>query len=295
MADDLQWVVATSEEALRLDTFLARRFPSLSRREIVELVASGRARLNGHSGKKGTRVCQGDIIAAPSLPALTPNPDLPITVIYVDDTVVVLDKATGIPSIALRHVETHTVANFLVASFPETLTVGPHSLECGLIHRLDTATSGLLLAARTPEAYASLREQFHSRTVEKQYVAVVEGCLRTSGQVTSCLAPSGLRGQLMRLVPTGQGQEASTAYEPVATSLSRTSVRLTITTGVRHQIRVHLATLGHPIVGDRHYGSPSGAPRLYLHAEVLAFTSPATGQRVRCMSPAPQDFFAVAG
>jgi len=291
VADDLQWVVAANEEALRLDTFLAHRLPSLSRREIVELVASGRARLNGHPGKKGTWVHQGDIITAPSAPALAPNPDLPIAVRYVDDAVVVLDKAAGIPSIALRHTETETVANFLVASFSETLTVGPRSLECGLIHRLDTATSGLLLAARTPAAYASLREQFHSRTVEKQYVAVVEGYLRTSGQVTSCLTPSGPRGQFMRTAPTGQ--EAYTAYVPIATSPSRTLVRLTITTGVRHQIRVHLATLGHPIVGDTHYGSPSGAPRLYLHAEALAFTSPATGQRVRCTSPISQDFAAL--
>ncbi len=294
MADGLQWVVATSEETLRLDTFLTHRLPSPSRREIAELVASGRARLNGHPGKKGTRVRQGDIITAPSVPALAPNPDLPIAVIYVDDAVVVLEKAGGIPSIALRHTETDTVANFLVASFPETLTVGPRSLECGLIHRLDTATSGLLLAARTPAAYTSLREQFNSRTVEKQYVAVVEGCLRTSGQVMSCLAPSGPRGQRMRVVPTGQqGQEAHTAYVPIATSPSRTLVRLAITTGVRHQIRVHLAALGHPIVGDTHYGSPSGAPRLYLHAEALAFTSPATGQRVRCTSPLPQDFAAL--
>jgi 23S rRNA pseudouridine1911/1915/1917 synthase len=99
----------------------------------------------------------------------------------------------------------------------------------------------------------------------------------------------------MRVVPTGQqGQEAYTAYVPIATSPSRTLVRLTITTGVRHQIRVHLAALGHPIVGDTHYGPPSKEPRLYLHAEALAFTSPATGQWVRYTSPAPQDFFTVA-
>ncbi len=293
MTDGLQWVVATSEEALRLDTFLAHRLPSLSRREVTELVASGRVWLNGRPSKKGTRVRQGDIITALSVPALAPNPDLPITVMYVDSAVVVLDKAAEIPSVALRHAETHTVANFLVARFPETLTVSTRPLECGLLQRLDTATSGLLLAARTLDAYTSLREQFHSRTVEKHYVAVVEGCLRTSGHVTSYLAPSGPRGQFMREAPTGQ--EACTAYVPIAMSQNRTLVRLTITTGVRHQIRVHLTALGHSIVGDTHYGSPSGAPRLYLHAEALTFTSPATRQRVRCTSPIPQDFFTVAG
>ncbi|HJY80830.1 MAG TPA: RluA family pseudouridine synthase [Candidatus Binatia bacterium] len=294
MAEIYQGVVAASEEALRLDAFLARHFSRLSRREIAELIASGQARVNGRLSKKGARVHLGDTITAPAVLTLSANAALSIRVIYADSALIVLDKAAGIPSVALRHSETNTAANFLAACFPETLRAGPRSLEGGLVHRLDSATSGVLLAARTPDAYASLREQFRARTVDKQYLAVVEGCLQSSGQVTFRLTPSGPRGQHMRVVVDGQGQEASTIYAPIATSERRTLLRVSITTGVRHQIRAHLAALGHPIVGDTHYGSPHRAPRLYLHAEALTFISPATSQRVHCTSPAPPDFFATA-
>ncbi len=293
MIDVAQWAVAAREDGLRLDTFLAAHLPSLSRREIAEVIVSGRVRLNGRPGKKGTRIRSGDIVTAPVALFLSPNAALPIEVVYVDDALVVLNKAAGIPSVALRHSQTNTVSNFLLARFPETITAGPHPLECGLVHRLDTATSGLLLAARTPDAYAALREQFRARTVEKHYLALVEGHLQTAGHVTCCLAPTGPRGQSMRVVLPDQGHEAYTAYAPVALLPEHSLVRLTITTGVRHQIRAHLAALGYPIVGDTRYGSLSTAPRLCLHAEALAFTSPATGRRVKCTSPLPQDFSAV--
>ncbi|MBI3300623.1 MAG: hypothetical protein HYZ72_00875 [Deltaproteobacteria bacterium] len=145
----MQWVVAANEEAWRLDTFLAARLRPLPRRDIVELIARGQVLLNGRPGKKGLRVRVGDTVTAPAALSLPPNPALPIDVVYADDTVLVLDKPAGIPSLALRHSETDTVANFLVARFPETVTAGPRPLESGVVHRLDTATSGLLLAART--------------------------------------------------------------------------------------------------------------------------------------------------
>lgn len=295
MTDVVQWVVAAREEGLRLDAFLVSHLsscvPSLSRREIAELITARQVRVNGHPRKKGERVHAGDTITAPAVLPFPANAALSIRVVDADDALVVLDKAAGIPSVARRHAETDTVANFLAARFPETLTVGPRPLECGLLQRLDTATSGLLLAARTPDAYASLREQFRARTVEKQYLAVVAGRLHGSGQVTSRLVPRGPRGRQMRV--DADGQEAHTAYVPVATSERYTLLRITITTGVRHQIRVHLAALGYPIVGDTPYGAPHRASRLYLHAEALAFISPATGQRVHYTSPAPQEFAAL--
>lgn len=292
--DVVQWIVAAGEEGFRLDAFLASRLAalasSLSRREIAELITARQVRVNGRPSKKGARVHAGDTITTPVTLSFSANAALSIRVVYADDTLVVLDKAAGIPSVALRHSETGTVANFLAARFPETLSISPRPLECGLLHRLDTATSGVLLAARTPDAYVSLRDQFRAHTVEKQYMAVVEGCLHGSGQVTSRLVPSGPRGRHMQVSTLGQGQEANTAYVPIAASERYTLVRVSITTGVRHQIRAHFAALGYPIVGDTYYGAPRGASRLYLHAEALAFTSPATGQRLHCTSPAPQDF-----
>jgi 23S rRNA pseudouridine1911/1915/1917 synthase len=136
-----------------------------------------------------------------------------------------------------------------------------------------------------------LREQFRARTVEKYYLAMVEGRVHRKGTATFALAPSGPHGRLMRVVPPGQGQKAETTYVPVASFPGHTLLRLKITTGARHQIRVHLATLGHPIVGDTRYGSSVRGSRLYLHAETLTCTSPATGQRLTWTSPAPREFF----
>jgi 23S rRNA pseudouridine1911/1915/1917 synthase len=222
---------------------------------------------------------------------LTPNPTLPILILHKDVNFVIVDKPAGIPSLALRHTETDTVANFLVSHFPETALAGSHALEAGLVHRLDTETSGLLLAALTPPAYATLREQFRLRSVGKTYLAIVEGLLQTNGHVASGLVPTGLRGQDMRVVAPGQGQEALTTYVPLAILPAHTLVRVTIATGVRHQIRAHLAALGHPIVGDNHYGTvrQTGAQRLCLHAETLCFRHPTTGQEMKFTSTLPHD------
>lgn len=288
-----QWIVAADQGGLRLEAFLAPTFPSYSRREITELISTGQVFLNGHPTKKGMRVQVGDTVVAPAALPLRPNATLPIKVVYADDTVVVLDKPAGIPSLALRHDEMDTVANFLLACFPDTSAAGSHSLEAGLVHRLDTPTSGLLLAARTPFAYSSLREQFRARTVEKYYLALVEGELRVGGQSTLGLAPAGPHGKRMRAGTTGKTRDGLTTYTPLEIFLGHSLVKIHITTGVRHQIRVHLATLGHPIVGDLDYGVANRAARLYLHAEVLSFTHPATNQRIRFASPPPSDFLSL--
>lgn len=295
MTEISQWIVAPDQDTLRLDTFLATHLAAVPRREIAALIATGQVRVNGRLSKKGGRVRAGDTVSAPALLSLPANAALPIGVIYADDALVVLDKPAGIPSLAHRHAETHTVANFLTARFPETIQAGPHPLESGLVQRLDTATSGLLLAACTPAAYATLREQFRARTVEKRYLALVAGQLRASGQITFRLAPAGPRGQHMRVAPPGQGQEALSSYTPVESLPHHTLVRITLATGIRHQIRAHLAALGHPIVGDTVYGETEAATRLCLHAEALAFFHPTSGQQVRFHSPAPRDFSAVVG
>lgn len=286
-----QWIVAADAETARLDTFLAARLAPLSRRELAEWITTGQVLLNGRPSKKGVRLRAGDTVTAPAVcPAPPPNFTPLVDVVYRDAALVVLDKPAGIPSVALRHTETNTVANFLAAHFPETVHASPHPLECGLVHRLDTATSGLLVAARTSSAYASLREQFRAHTVVKQYLALVDGVLQTSGRISLSLAPSGSRGQRMQVNTKGHGQQALTTYAPVTVLSTHTLVRVVITTGVRHQIRAHLAALGHPIVGDQLYGATERKDRLYLHAQALACIHPITGRRVHFYSPVPRDF-----
>jgi 23S rRNA pseudouridine1911/1915/1917 synthase len=290
----LQWLVTTEEEALRLDSFLARRLAAFSRRECTALIAARQVLLNGRPAPKGVRVHARDLISV-SLPlASDSRPALPVTIEYSDDSIIIVNKPSGLPSVALRHTDTQTVANFLLAQFPETAEAGSRPLEAGLVHRLDTETSGLLLAARTPAAYTALREQFRSRSVGKHYLAIVKGILKGQGQITHRLEPTGPRGQRMRLSTSERGQEALTRYASLERLPHHTVVRLTISTGVRHQIRVHLATLGHPLVGDKLYGETDQlAARLCLHAETLTFRHPASGRKFSYTSPPPEDFSAV--
>src|SRR5262249_48072992 len=154
-----------SDSSSRLDVFLRHSLSLLSREEIRDLISSGQVLVNGHPRKRSSRVHTADRISVLARTSLLPNPTLPILVTHLDTTFVVLDKPAGTPSVALRYTQTDTVANFLTAHFPETAQAGPRPLEAGLVHRLDTETSGLLLAARTPDAYVALREQFRMRSV----------------------------------------------------------------------------------------------------------------------------------
>ncbi len=288
-----QWVVSHADSGRRLDAFLALQAPNFTRRELIELIAAGHARINGRVSVKGTLLLPGDTVTLTSPLTLLPNPHVPIEILWADDAIVVVNKPSGIPSVALRHDETDTVANFLLAKFPDIATASPRPLEAGVVHRLDTATSGVLLAARTTQAYHVLREQFTNHTVEKQYLALVHGQLRHAGERRSLLRPTGPRGQRMQETTTVEGQEAWSMYTPVAHFPHHTLIRVTIPTGVRHQIRVHLAALEHPIVGDTVYGKVQEGERLCLHAEALSFRHPQTGERVHFSCPLPEDFRAV--
>ena len=220
---------------------------------------------------------------------------MPIRIVYESPSVLGLDKPPDIPSIALHYTDTQSVPNFLLAHYPETVTASPTPLETGVVHRLDTPTSGLLLAARTADAYRALRAQFSRRQITKDYLAVVCGSLHLQGRMRFFLVPEGKRGQRMRLLPSKlarRGQEAQSTYTCLGTSSQATLLRIRIHTGVRHQIRAHLAALGHPVVGDVDYGAPTGAKRLALHAERLRFLHPVTGKSVQLSSPVGDDFFA---
>lgn len=285
-----QWIVSRADSGRRLDAFLASQASDITRRELIALIAAGHARINGRVSVKGTLLLPGDTVALTSPFTLLPNPHIPIEVLWADDAIVVVNKPSGIPSVALRHNETNTVANFLLAHFPDIATASPRPLEAGVVHRLDTATSGVLLAARTTQAYNALRQQFTNRTVEKQYLALVHGQLQQAGERKSSLQPSGPRGQRMKETTTEAGQEAQTFYVPVTHFSHHTLLRVTIPTGVRHQIRVHLAALGHPIVGDSLYGKSLDTERLCLHADSLSFHHPKTGVQVHFSCPLPEDF-----
>jgi 23S rRNA pseudouridine1911/1915/1917 synthase len=286
---------------LRLDRFLTNHVPGCSRRTAQRVIAAGAVRVNGHRARKGHTVTDGDAVDVPeelyAAPALQPNPQLVVTILYEDTALIAIDKPPGMPSHALRADETDTAANFLLAHDPRLAAIGKTSREPGIVHRLDTDTSGVLLAARTEVAYRSVRQQFSAHQVKKEYLAIVHGDLATGGEVRAPIAHERHNRRKMRVcTPTGSlpgARPAVTGYSPVERFGEYTLLAVEIPTGVMHQIRVHLAAIGHPIVGDRLYGGAvceSDPPRHLLHATRLTVIHPKTGRPFTVESPPPADF-----
>ncbi|MBI3785257.1 MAG: RluA family pseudouridine synthase [Deltaproteobacteria bacterium] len=283
--------VSDEDAGTRIDTFLARHVAGWSRRKANEAIAAGRVRLNGRRARKSQPIAAGDNVAfAEMRPALQPNPDLNLSVLYADESLFAVDKPAGIPSVAIRADETGTVANFLM-SLDDRLATVTNPLEAGLVHRLDTSTSGVVLAARTASSYDDLRQQFRDHTVVKEYLAIVEGDLEVGGKRRTWLAHTGKKGSKVREQPSGSAaQLAITVYRPVERFGTETLLAIQIETGVMHQIRVHMSALGHPVVGDTLYDSRINAPRPFLHAARLEFTHPVKEERVEVSSPLAPDF-----
>ena len=286
----LEWDVPAAHNGTRLDRFLVSRLPFCSRRELDESIARCEILVNGRPARKGRLIQAGDQVTAHIHTRLEPAPTLVIPVLSEDPAYLVLDKPAGVPSVAVRLSDTCTVANYLAAAFPECLGVESTGRDAGIVHRLDTATSGILLAARTAAAYAAFRAQFSRGAVHKEYLVVVEGKCRIRGRIRFDLAPHGRRRHCMRVGSSGQGTAAITDYRPLRVEADCTLLRVVIETGVRHQIRAHLASLGHPVWGDSLYGSRVESDRVLLHASVLGFDHPVTGRRTRVCSPSPPAF-----
>ena len=281
----------------RLDKAVAKLF-AVSRGRAMDWIAEGRVRIDGLRAPKGAQVAQGAHISVdmppPDQPA--PQPELPIRIVHADQHLVVADKPAGMPSHPLKPGETGTAANALVGRFPELAGVGPAAREGGLVHRLDTDTSGLLLAARTEAAHAMLRAQFAARTVEKGYLALVAGEIHAGGESALPLLhdPRDASKMIAASDPDYAAEHgarpALTTFAPVERRGGFTLLEVGIETGVMHQIRAHLAFIGHPLAGDTLYGGPlvPGLNRHFLHAARLGFAHP-DGSRAACESPLPEE------
>jgi len=287
--------LATDAAPLRLDKFLCEQIPGCSRRSAKELIAAGLVRIDGRRARKGQEVMPGSQVDVEEAPEesqqLRPNPDLDVRILYEDAVVIAVDKPAGMPTHALRAGETETVANFLLARYPEVAGLGG-ALEPGLVHRLDNDTSGVLLAARTPAGHASLRQQFADHRVEKKYLALVRGDIEQAASIDAPIEHAGARR--MRTAEPGSGRNAVTHYVPLRRLGSHTLLEVEMRTGVRHQIRVHLAAVGHPVAGDVLYDEEAEATigRHLLHATSVTFVHPESGEKVTVRSELPEDFLA---
>ncbi|MGV3621718.1 MAG: RluA family pseudouridine synthase [Archangium sp.] len=276
----------------RIDVFVGDAL-TLSRAKVKALFESDAVRLNGRRAKKGVMVAKGDTLdvevpEAVNEPGAVADSALELTVLHVDDELVFVDKPAGVPSQPLKPGEGGTIANALLAKFPEMAGIGDDPREAGLCHRLDVETSGVLLAARTRPAWEAMRAAFSAdRAVDKKYLALVKGPLADEGTIDVPLEHAG-----DHVVPgVAQGRPAVTEFIVRARNGSYALVDVKLITGVLHQVRAHLAAVGAPIVGDALYGGAEeeGLGRFFLHAASLGVTQPVTGKMVRVESPLPAE------
>jgi 23S rRNA pseudouridine1911/1915/1917 synthase len=279
----------------RLEAFLAAHLPALSRRVVRRVIAEGAVRVNGRRAAKGLRLQAGDRVTLPDLPdRLIPAPELALHVVHEDADLVALEKPGGLPAHALDPRQRATAAAFLLARYPEMAAVGD-PLAPGLVHRLDTGTSGLLLAARHAGAHSALRAALRAHRVEKRYLAVVAGSGAGLGatSITMPLAHDPRdRRRMMPAVPEARAWAAETRLAMLRRGTERSLVEAIIQTGVTHQVRVHLAAAGHPVVGDTLYGGPPAdlpPGRHALHATGLELPHPRDGRRLVLTSPLPAE------
>ncbi|MCS6836168.1 MAG: RluA family pseudouridine synthase [Anaerolineae bacterium] len=288
----------------RLDRTLADCLPQLSRAQIQRLIDEGRVLVDGLRVKAGQKLRGGEslLVRLPPPQDSTPQPeDIPLDVVYEDDDLVVIDKPAGLVVHPSLGNVSGTLVNALLYRYPQMVDMqGDEDSEgrLGIVHRLDKDTSGLLVVARHLDALRNLMAQFQARTVKKYYLALLDRRPKTStGLIDAPIGRDPRERQKMSVLASGK--PAQTEFELLEDRYAggRALVRLHLLTGRTHQIRVHMAFIGCPVVGDTVYGlRKSSIPALkrhFLHAHSLSFDHPRTGERLSFQSPLPDDLQAL--
>jgi 23S rRNA pseudouridine1911/1915/1917 synthase len=291
----MQLQALPADRGKRLDTFLHEKLPAFSRSRLQSWIRQSRVTIAGRAEKPSYQLRGSETIdlePATLAPLRATAEAIPLTILYEDESAVVIDKPAGMVVHAGAGIHSGTVVNALLHRFHDLSTVGG-DLRPGIVHRLDRFTSGALLVAKTDAAHRDLALQFSSRKVEKIYLTLVEGAMeKPSGRITKPIARDPRQRARMTARLT-TGRSALTDWETLEALPGFTLLRIRLGTGRTHQIRAHMASLGHPVAGDTLYGArPSPWKRYFLHAHRLGFTSPATGESVVVESPLPPDLVA---
>ncbi|MDQ8027224.1 MAG: RluA family pseudouridine synthase [Brevundimonas sp.] len=298
---------------VRLDKALAEVFPTLSRARLQALLAEGAVTFEGQPVSSGSTKARVGLyaVALPPVAPATPQPEaIPLTVLYEDADLIVIDKPAGMAAHPAPGNETGTLVNALLAHCGDSLSGIGGVARPGIVHRLDKDTSGVMVAAKTDRAHAGLSALFATHDIERTYIALTRGAPSPAkGRIETLIGRSSSDRKKMAVLKSG-GRNAITDYavqqtfgEPARAGGAPLAARVacTLHTGRTHQIRVHLASKGAPILGDPVYGSgspagsvraavgESGLSRQALHAAVLGFVHPVTGEVLRFETPPPHD------
>src|SRR5438874_133702 len=310
MAEDLpltgfkEFRAGDSHRGWRLDHFLAANLPQLSRSRLQALIAEGRVTLTGETiGDPNKRVKPGDLIAItipPPTPA-TPQPQhIPLTIVYEDGDLIVIEKPAGLVVHPAAGNLDGTLVNALLAHCGDTLSGIGGVARPGIVHRIDKDTSGLLVVAKSDVAHEGLAKQFGAHSIDRRYLAIVDGVPKTSeGTVDAPLARSAANRKKIAIVEGSRGKRAVTYWRRRTVFRDAALVECRLETGRTHQVRVHMASIGHPLIGDPVYGRAGKSHgkllkdldfhRQALHAAELGFTHPVTKRRLSFSSPMPPD------
>lgn len=296
----------------RLDAYLAARVPELSRSRVAQLVAAGLVRLNGRVARKSERPSAGDVIEVeipPAAPSELVPEAIPLQIVHQDDDILIIDKPAGLVVHPAPGYWSGTLVNALLYHVSDLSGIGGVRRP-GIVHRLDKDTSGLLLIAKNDAAHRALSAALKARQVRRVYMVAAWGHLATDEQTVE--APIGrAHGDRKRMAVRDDGRPAVTRFRRLERWRAADLLRAELETGRTHQIRVHLQSIGHPVVGDRTYGGggargvsgPARAwasgldrrvPRQFLHAAELSFVHPRTGESLRFVSELPSDLAGAA-
>jgi len=290
------WIVAEDSARTRLDQFLVRCIPGESRSRVQAWIRAGHVEVNGQRVKSGYRMRPHDrvVLAAPApAPPLPPCPeDIPLDILYEDADLAVVNKPAGLVCHSGAGVRSHTLVNALLYRMGPLDTGDP--VRPGIVHRLDKFTSGVLVVAKNLQAHRALSQQFKARKVRKQYLALVHGTpAPVSGTIDRPIGRDPKDRKRMSVLAR-RSRAAITHYSVLETRGPLSLLEVRIETGRTHQIRVHLASQGHPVVGDSVYrrasgGQAAGLGRPFLHAYRLEFRHPRSGEPMSFAAPLPAE------
>jgi 23S rRNA pseudouridine1911/1915/1917 synthase len=305
-----EYSVGSDEKGLRLDLFLSRRDPFLSRSQVQKLIERGAVRVADHPAKAGQRLREGETVHCEIPPVadydVLPE-DIPLPVIYEDESILVVDKPTGMVVHPAAGHHQGTMVNAILFHCRDLSGIGG-VLRPGIVHRLDKDTSGLMIVAKSDRAHQVLTDQFRKRQIQKTYQALVYGNMKVDQGFIDL--PVGRHPVDRKKMSTcsRRGKEAMTHWRVCERYGEATLLHLNIETGRTHQIRVHLNAIGHPVVGDSVYGGTKrvhtigdpvlrsalkGIKRQALHAAHLCFNHPITGNLMTFSSSLPEDMVSV--
>ena len=282
----------------RLDAFLAERVEGVSRAAAAKLIEGGHVLVDGRAATKSCKLSGGERVEV-ELPEPEPveaqPQDIPLDVVYEDADVIVVNKPSGLVVHPAPGHPDGTLVNALLYHCGESLSGVGGALRPGIVHRIDRDTSGLIIAAKNDAAHRCLADQLKDHTLARTYECIVVGGMREDGGTVDAPIARDPRDR-KRMAVVALGREAVTHWEVVARYAGYTHLRCRLETGRTHQIRVHMAYIGHPILGDTVYGAKKSVPGLTgqcLHAVGLRFLHPRTGEAVELSCPLPDEFTAM--